>query len=39
MKALKKIEDWVNYKLGWFFCPADKQGKEKQNEKWNKPKS
>jgi len=39
MKTLKKIENWINNKLGWFLNPAHKQGKEKQNAKWNKPKS
>jgi hypothetical protein len=38
MDKIKKIENWINYNLGWFFCPPTKQGKEKQNSKWSKTK-
>ena len=34
-KIVNKIEEVVNKRLGWFLCPAHKQGKEKQNAKWN----
>ena len=38
---MKNLENFLNKYitkyLGWFLYPASKQGKEKQNEKWNNP--
>jgi hypothetical protein len=34
-----KFENWFNQKFGWFFCPANKQGKEDRNSIYNKTKS
>lgn len=38
MKNLEnKLNIYITKYIGWFLYPASKQGKEKQNAKWNNP--